>query len=538
MKGPKLTAGQALVRLLENYGVDTVFGIPGVHTLELYRGLPDSRIRHVLTRHEQGAGFMADGYARSTGKPGVCFLISGPGITNAATAIGQAYSDSIPMLIISSVNATASLGKGWGCLHECKDQSRLTEAITAFSALAHQPEDIPDLLARAFTVFANDRPRPVHISIPIDVLARSIERDWTGDVRSLAPRPVPAEASITQALDYIERSRSPALIVGGGAVDAAPQILALAERLGASVFTTVAGKGMMPADHDLYQGSVLCVAQGWEAIAQADLVIAIGTEMAETDFWRERLEFTAPLLRVDVDPRKMNDQYPCAVALCGDAGKTLDLLLARLGKASAPYRADRKMSATGDSVRSHLAELQRTHLAIIQTIEASIPKNTRVTCDMTQLAYSANYLMSINGPRHWLAPTGFGTLGYGLPAGIGAQIAEPEVPVLVLVGDGGILYTLTELATAREEVRGSLVVLLWNNDALGQIHEGMLEIDIEPIGVLPLNPNFIDLARAFGCTAVRPANLTELAIELKSATNRPGVTVIELEHGAVTPLSA
>lgn len=139
-----LSAGQALVRLLANYGVDTVFGIPGVHTLELYRGLPGSGIRHVLTRHEQGAGFMADGYARVSGKPGVCFVITGPGVTNVATAIGQAYADSVPLLVISSVNHSASLGKGWGCLHETQDQRAMTAPITAFSALALSRNSCPN----------------------------------------------------------------------------------------------------------------------------------------------------------------------------------------------------------------------------------------------------------------------------------------------------------------------------------------------------------------------------------------------------------
>ncbi|ERI53322.1 hypothetical protein N878_15845, partial [Pseudomonas sp. EGD-AK9] len=186
-----LTGGQALVRLLANYGVDTVFGIPGVHTLELYRGLPGSGIRHVLSRHEQGAGFMADGYARVSGKPGVCFVISGPGVTNVATAIGQAHADSIPMLVISSVNHSASLGKGWGCLHETQDQRALTAPITAFSALALSPEELPELIARAWAVFDSERPRPVHISVPLDVLAAPVARDWTAEVARRPGRGLP-----------------------------------------------------------------------------------------------------------------------------------------------------------------------------------------------------------------------------------------------------------------------------------------------------------------------------------------------------------
>ncbi len=194
-----LTAGQALVRLLANYGVDTVFGIPGVHTLELYRGLPGSGIRHVLTRHEQGAGFMADGYARVSGKPGVCFVITGPGVTNVATAIGQAYADSVPLLVISSVNHSASLGKGWGCLHETQDQRAVTAPITAFSALALSPEQLPELIARAYAVFDSERPRPVHISIPLDVLAAPVAHDWSAAVARRPGRGVPCTEALRAA---------------------------------------------------------------------------------------------------------------------------------------------------------------------------------------------------------------------------------------------------------------------------------------------------------------------------------------------------
>ncbi len=170
------TCGEAIVALLEQYDVDTVFGIPGVHTLELYRGLVGSRIRHILPRHEQGAGFMADGYARACRKPGVCFLITGPGLTNASTAIAQAYSDSVPMLVISSVNESRLLGKGRGELHEMPDQQKMMSAFTAFSARVEEPGDFPGLLAKAYEVFNSKRPRPVHIEVPIDIFEKTGER--------------------------------------------------------------------------------------------------------------------------------------------------------------------------------------------------------------------------------------------------------------------------------------------------------------------------------------------------------------------------
>ena len=208
------TVGEALVTLLEGYGVELVFGIPGVHTISLYKGLPGSAIRHVLTRHEQGAAFMADGYARATGKPGVCLLITGPGITNAATAMGQAYSDSIPMLVLSAVNQRSSLGRGYGQLHELQDQRRLTSALTGFSATALTPGDVPDLIARAFALFSGSRPRPVHIELPLDVIDSPAEGDWR--VRRLNGPPEPRQGEVLAAAELLRAARRPLIIAGGG----------------------------------------------------------------------------------------------------------------------------------------------------------------------------------------------------------------------------------------------------------------------------------------------------------------------------------
>ncbi|WP_409301501.1 5-guanidino-2-oxopentanoate decarboxylase [Pseudomonas sp. KCJK8993] len=526
-----LTAGQALVRLLAGYGVDTVFGIPGVHTLELYRGLPGSGIRHVLTRHEQGAGFMADGYARVSGKPGVCFVISGPGVTNVATPIGQAYADSIPLLVISSVNHSASLGKGWGSLHETQDQRAITAPITAFSALALSPEDLPELLARAFAVFDSERPRPVHLSVPLDVLAAPVARDWTGEVRRRPARGPAAAADVHQAADLLRLAQRPMIIAGGGALHAGAALQELATRLGAVCFSSVAGKGLLPDRAPLNAGATLCVEPGWQLISQADVVLAVGTEMADTDYWRERLPLNGQLVRLDLDPRKFNDFYPCAVALHGDARQTLEALLEDLEQPPADSSwAVAAVARLRRTVDEGQGPLQRIHQQILQRVAAELPERGFISSDMTQLAYSGNYLYPSQGPRSWLHPTGYGTLGYGLPAAIGAKLGAPGRPGLVLVGDGGFLYTVQELATAVEELDSPLVVLLWNNDALGQIRDDMQALDIEPIGVLPRNPDFIALARAFGCPVSQPASLDELQQALRRGFAQPGVTLIELKH--------
>jgi len=531
MQSKTLTGGQALVRLLANYGVDTVFGIPGVHTLELYRGLPGSGIRHVLTRHEQGASFMADGYARVSGKPGVCFVITGPGVTNAATGIGQAYADSIPMLVISSVNHSASLGKGWGSLHECQDQRAMTAPITAFSAVALTAEDLPELIARAYAVFDSERPRPVHISVPLDVLAAPIARDWSNEVVRRPGRGPASATALDEAVARLNAAKRPMIIAGGGALNATAELKDISTRLAAPLFTSVAGKGLLPPDAPLHAGSSLCVELGWNLIAEADVVLAVGTEMADTDFWRERLPLNGELLRIDIDPRKFNDFYPCAVALHGDAQQTLSGLLERLpSEVRDASAAVASVAALREAVKAGHGPLQSIHQSILDRIAAELPDNAFISTDMTQLAYTGNYAFDSAATRSWLHPTGYGTLGYGLPAGIGAKFGAPQRPGLVLVGDGGFLYTAQELATAVEELDSPLVVLLWNNDALGQIRDDMLGLDIEPIGVLPRNPDFAALARAFGCTVNQPQSLAELQTDLRHGFKRNGVTLIELKH--------
>ena len=264
---------------------------------------------------------MADGYARVSGKPGVCFVITGPGVTNAATAIGQAYADSIPMLVISSVNHTASLGKGWGCLHETQDQRAMTAPITAFSAVALSTEDLPELIARAWAVFDSERPRPVHISVPLDVLAAPVTRDWSNDVVRRPGRGLPDRDSLQQAAVKLANAKRPMIIAGGGALHAAAELAQLSTRLAAPVFTSVAGKGLLAPQAPLNAGASLCVEPGWQMIGEADVVLAVGTEMADTDFWRERLPLAGELLRVDIDPRKFNDFYPARLPCTAMPGR-------------------------------------------------------------------------------------------------------------------------------------------------------------------------------------------------------------------------
>ena len=275
------TLSQQLIDLLQTYGVDTVFGIPGVHTVEMYRGLQSSRIRHVSSRHEQSLGFMADGYARVCGKPGVCFVITGPGVTNILTAMGQAYADSIPMLVISGVNPQGRMGSGNGYLHELPNQQALTERVSAFSHTITRADELPQVLARAFAVFDSARPRPVHIEIPLNLMNAPVPvRPAKVPVR-LQSGAAHAEAVQLAAAALLAAHR-PLICVGGGALAAAAELQALAERLDAPVVMTINARGMLPPDHALGISASPSFPAVRALVAQSDVLLAIGTHSSSS----------------------------------------------------------------------------------------------------------------------------------------------------------------------------------------------------------------------------------------------------------------
>ena len=267
------TLGEALITLLEAHGVDTVFGIPGVHTVELYRGLARSKIRHVTPRHEQGAGFMADGYARASGRPGVAFVITGPGLTNTITAMGQARADSVPMLVISGVNAMPTLGKGLGFLHELPDQRGMMEKVALLSLRVTEATELPGALAQAFTLFSSSRPGPVHIEIPTDVMVK--QADGIVALLSNAAPPAPDGAAIASAAKLIATARRPLILAGGGAKGAEKSLRRLAETLGAPVVETTNARGLLHR-HPLCVPASPSLKAVRALMAGADLVIAAG----------------------------------------------------------------------------------------------------------------------------------------------------------------------------------------------------------------------------------------------------------------------
>lgn len=530
-KPKQLTCGAALMHLLEAYGVDTVFGIPGEHTLELYRGIESSNIRHVLVRHEGGAGFMADGYARATGKPGVCTLITGPGVTNAATPLAQSYADSIPVLLISSANRTESLGKGWGCLHEITDQRAVTAPLTAFSFMVRDPRDIPEMIAQAFTVFHSGRPRPVHVSIPIDLLGVPVDEDW--EVRMPPARPEAPQSTIEQAAELLSGAKRPVMLVGGGAQDVGPCAKQLAEHLCAAVISSNAGKGVVPESHPLSLGGGLITKAVRDYMETADVILSIGCEISETDSFEDYLTINARLIRIDIDPGKFNDIYPADLAILGDAKSSVESLLDILGGTQAGAGTDtvEALKAVRAQQDSDFTDVEQQHKKLLLHLRSVLPPDTIMMGDIAQLVYTGSAVMPTDVPRTWFYPAGLGTLGCALPGAIGAKIAVPDRPVIALVGDGGFLFTIQELATAVEE-QLAIPIILWNNDSLAMIRDGMIKRGIPEIGVNPKNPDFIKIAEGFGCYAVQPASLDDFAQAVKTALRQDRPTLIEVREGA------
>lgn len=528
--GNARTCGQAIVALLEQYGVDTVFGIPGVHTLELYRGLVGSRIRHVLPRHEQGAGFMADGYARVTGKPGVCFLITGPGLTNAATAIAQAYSDSVPMLVLSSVNPAATLGRGQGELHELRDQQRLMSGCTAFSARAETPQDVPRLLKRAFDLFASRRPRPVHIEVPIDVFERKVEEEWAPTGLRRAPL---ADANlIRRAAGLLGAAKRPAIVVGGGARTAVSALRRIAEAVGAPVASTVAGIGILPSSHPLCAGPTLVSPATRQFLEHADVVLAAGTELSSTDTWAARPRFGGTLIRVDIDAAQFKTGPGAELEIRADAGPALEAIASLLPAGGARNGAEKKAAELVAAWEESLGAGDRLRKRVFDAVVAASPPDTKFVSDMTQLAYTAHTVFRSETPGRFFHPQGYGTLGYALPAALGVKLGKPRAPVVALVGDGGILYTLSEMATAVDE-KLPVAVVLWNNRSLQQIREGFVERGIEPVGVSPAPPDFETLARGFGWRAAKVERFAEIGPAMRAAHESGRPSLVEIDAGRI-----
>ncbi len=521
------TGAQLVVAALEAHGVDTVFGIPGVHTLAFYDALGRSSIRHVLARHEQGAGFMADGYARATGRPGVAMVITGPGVTNIATPIGQAYTDSSPVLVISSNVERAYIDGMRGSLHDLKDQLGVMAAVTSWNSRILDASRAPAAVAEAFHRMTAGRPRPVHLEFPLDVL----DQEATATID--AARPIGPDidaASLHDAADRLRGLKRVAIYCGGGAASsgASEVIVELADLLGAPVLTSVMGKGVVPEHHPRSLGSLWQPGNAVDGLLrEADALIVIGAKLGAQE--TEEFQFPLPstVVRIDIDPAEMTLNLRPTVSIVGDATIAVTQLLDLLAtgwNSWLGWELDR-IAAARDAARGTAFGFDR--LPYIDALRDAIPAGGIITHDMTMMSYACWGLYPADLPRTFLFPYGYGTLGFAMPAAIGAKIGRPETPVVAVCGDGGFQFTMEELGTAVQE-RLSLPIVIFNDSTYSAVKDAQRrERDGRYLGVDLVNPDYVALAGAYGIPGARAETPAALESAILAALDHPSPTLID-----------
>jgi acetolactate synthase-1/2/3 large subunit len=495
------TVGDGIVRLLERLGVEVVFGIPGSHNLPLFSGLADSPIRLVSTRHEQGAGFAADGYARASGRPGVLVVTTGPGILNAATALATAHADSVPVLAISPGARLDDEGQELGWLHESKDQhASLNGLLTSIRCRTerHAYRAIVD----AFSSWMLGRRRPVHIEVPIDLLAAPSVEPLPA-LPSIAPAAA-NEAALDEAARVLSAAVTPVIVAGGGAVDARDEVNEVARLLGAPLVTTRAAAGLRRAA-DALPTTVLPYAP--EALSDADVLLVVGSELSRRDLPDELRPVLGTLVRIDVEPARLMAGREGDLHIVADAASALRALAARLGSAPAARPAERQQDYADAIARAYPGPLRSFHEALATVFGA----NVVITGDSSQVSYlgtGAHY--PFQHPRSFLYPDAFAPLGYGLPAAIGAKLAAPQREVVALVGDGAFLFTVQELTTAVEQMLPILVLVVENGGFL-EIEQEMSAFGMPPVGVRFAYPDLAQVAAAFGAASAHVRTLEEIS---------------------------
>ncbi|MEO0390735.1 MAG: 5-guanidino-2-oxopentanoate decarboxylase [Pseudomonadota bacterium] len=522
--------GAQISHMLKDRGVDTIFGIPGVHNQEMYRGIEEAGITHVLARHEQGAGFMADGYARATGKPGVAYVITGPGLCNIMTPMGQAYSDSVPMLVISSCLDDTSIA---GQLHQMKDQRGAADTVCDWSKEARSAQGAYTLIDQAFGEFIAQRKRPKHIQVPIPLLEGPAPAAPTTPNHGTA---IQGATAHRQALaERVSQAQRPLFIFGGGAArggqnahHSRPAWVDAFLTLGAASFTTYAGRGLIPGDAPLHFGASLARPDSARVIGSADLVVAVGTSLDQVDLWRAHLGHSGALIRIDIDPTVLSDQHGAMLQVHADAGCAMQDLCDMCRETPQPTGWTRdEVHAFRSQARAEVDAERPGIVAVCDALRDCVPPDAMIYSDMTQLAYTAKEVWDMDRPGHWHHPSGFGTLGYATPAAIGGAVARKGQPTMAIIGDYGFHYTMAELGVA-VELNLPLPIILWDNTKLKEIEDSMVRAQIAPNAVVARNPDFVKLAQAFGAQATAPTSLSQMQDAVRAAFAANGPTLIYL----------
>lgn len=527
------TVGEALVDGLKARGVNCVFGIPGVHTVELYRGLAASGIRHVTPRHEQGAGFMADGYARVSGQPGVAFVITGPGLTNTLTPMAQARADSVPMLVVSGVNDSATLGKGLGHLHELPDQHALAKTVALTSEHVAQSEELEPALDRAFAPFAIGRPGPTHIQVPLDVAGAT---SLNGISKLAEAQTAPDPAKIADAAKRLSAAGKVVILTGGGAKTADQHLQALAERLDAPVVQTVNARGLMHG-HPLTVPASPSLQAVRELIEDADCVLALGTELGPTDYdmyATGSMADMAGLIRIDICAAQLA-RHEAELAIQSNADAAIAALLDALPGTAKHSEGAARAEHTRAAALEEIGPDYRRQVEVLNAMRDTVP-NALMVGDSTQPIYAGNLSYDHDRPGGWFnAATGYGALGYGIPAAIGASIADPSAHVICIAGDGGAQFSLPEIMAAVDEGL-PITFVIWNNRGYGEIASSMKAVDVAVVGCDPTPPDFAATAQSFGIPFSRvPMTPQTVAVALQECAARGTPSILEIDIPGPVP---
>ncbi len=527
----ELTGGEALAQQLVREGVSHIFGVPGVQLDNAMDGLAGvtDQITFMNARHEQGGAYMADGYARSTGKVGVCMVVPGPGLLNAAAGLATAHATSSPVLCISGQIPSHTIGRGLGMLHEVPHQSRILDSLTKWHALAATPNDVPALIREAFRQLRSGRPRPVAVEIPPDVLAAR------GAVELLAPDPNEAETgrmapdpdAVRAAAELLRTAERPAIWAGWGvqASDATEELRAVAEALEAPVIMNRGGRGSLSDRHHL----ALTAVGGRKVLPDADVVLVVGSRFLNLRGLPVPTAPDAKIILINVDANDLGEPRHADVAVHADARLALAALQAEL--AGTP-RASRREEL--DAVRAWCAEQVASiepQMSWLRALRGALPDDGIFVNELTQVGYVARSGFPSYGPRATLTPGYQGTLGYGFPTALGVKVGNPDRAVVSITGDGGFGWGLSELATAAKYGIG-LATVVFNDGAFGNVRRTQKDdFGGRYIGTDLVNPDYVKLGEAFGVASERAASPDELRTALEKAFAAGAPTLIEVPVG-------
>src|SRR5665213_661538 len=526
----EMSGGDAIVRSLLREGVDTVFALPGVQTYGLFDAMARAGedLRVLTPRHEQAAGYMAFGYAKATGRPGVCSVVPGPGVLNAAAAMSSAYAASTPFVLITGQVPTPFIGAGEGHLHELPDQLATMRTLTRWSERISRPADGPALIAEAFRQTRSGRPRPVALEMPWEVFDQREQVELVAP--SVAdPAPLPDGSALERACELLLAARNPMIMVGSGALEASAQVRELAELLQAPVVAFRGGRGVVPSDDPLG----LSCAEGFERWPATDVVLGIGSRMELQWFrWPDQ---PRELKIIDIDiEAEQTGRVAAEVALVGDAAATTAALSALLRDAGAE-----RSSRAGEFEqlkRAKESEIERVqpHVGYLRAIREVLPRDGFFVEELCQAGFTSYYAFPVYEPRTFVTCGAQGTLGFGFQTALGVKAACPDRKVVSITGDGGFQFGLQELATAAQYSL-DVVTIVFDNGAFGNVLRDQERLyDGRVLGAELHNPDFVALAASYGVRATRAQTPEELRTALDGALDRaqPELIVVPVARGS------